>query len=116
VCFCIVISEPGKPGRPVVNIDNKRQVTIKWTPPDSDGGSQITQYIIYSGSTDMDSESFVKQEIAGQSASCTFSEWLALKSMYKFAVAAENKSGIGPLSEFSDWVKTPNRSGKNIVS
>jgi len=112
MCISIGITEPGKPGRPIVNLDDKRQVTIEWTPPDSDGGSQITQYIIYSGSPDMDSESFVKQEIAGRSASCTFSKRLALKSMYKFAVAAENTSGIGPLSEFSEWVKTPNRGGK----
>ena len=112
VCVSIEITEPGKPGRPVVNLDDKRQVTIECTPPDSDGGYQITQYIIYSGSPDVDSESFVKQEIAGRATSCIFSKRLALNCMYKFAVAAESKSGIGPLSEFSEWVKTPNRGGK----
>ena len=112
MCISIGITEPGKPGRPIVNLDDKRQVTIEWTPPDSDGGSQITQYIICSDSPDVDSESFVKREIAGLATSCIFSKPLALNSMYKFAVAAESKSGTGPLSEFSEWVKTPNHGGK----
>jgi len=118
VCISIDISEPGKPGRPVVNMDGERNVTIDWTAPDSDGGSQITQYIICSGSPDTDSESFVKREreVARQSTICTFSEQQKFNSMYKFAVAAKNDSGIGPYSEFSEWVKTPTREGKNIIS
>ena len=44
ISIAIEITEPGKPGRPIVNLDDKRQVTIEWIPPDSDGGSQITQY------------------------------------------------------------------------
>jgi len=104
---------PGKPGRPVVGGLDDRKVTIDWTPPDSDGGSRITQYVIYYSLGDMELESFVKPKIAGRSKSCTFSKELQFNKLYKFAVAAKNKSGIGPLSEFSETVKTPNRSGKN---
>jgi len=105
---------PGKPGRPVINRVDDRRVTIDWTPPDSDGGSRIIKYVIHYSFGDMDLESFVRPKIAGRSASCTFSKVLQCNKMYKFAIAAKNKSGLGPLSEFSEIVKTPNNSGKNI--
>lgn len=114
VCVSIGMKEPDKPGRPVVNSVKGRQVTIGWTPPDGHSRSQFIQYIIYYSSVDMDLESFVKPRIAGRSRSCTFSKLLKFNRMCKFAVAAENKSGIGPLSEFSECVKTPTHRGKNI--
>jgi len=106
---------PSKPGRPVINELHGRKVTINWIPPDSDGGSRITQYVIHYSLGDIDLESFVKPNVAGRSTSCIFSKELQFNKLYKFAVAAKNKSGIGPLSEFSEPVKTPNRSGKNII-
>jgi len=106
---------PGKPGRPVVSAVNGRQVTMDWTPPDSDGGSKIIQYIIYYDSIDNGMESLFTPRIAGRSKSCTFSKMLKFNGMCKFAVAAKSKSGIGPLSEFTEYVKTATRHGKNIV-
>ena len=82
-------------------------MTIHWTPPDSDGGSQITEYVIYYGDDAMGLDSFLKPELAGHSTNCTFSKQMKYNKMYKFAVAAENESGLGPLSEFSECVKTP---------
>jgi len=114
VCFCVGIKQPGKPGCPVISSVNGREVTVDWTPPDSVGGSQITQYIVCYGSADQDVESFVKAKIAGRSKSCTFSKSLKFNCTCKFAVAAKNKSGIGPLSEYSACVKTPTRSGNDI--
>lgn len=106
---------PGQPGRPVVNAVNGRQVTMDWTPPDSDGGSKIIQYIIHYDSTDNGMESLLTPKTAGRSRTCTFSKILKFNSMCKFAVAARNRSGIGPLSEFSECVKTATCRGKNIV-
>ena len=107
---------PGKPGRPVVSKVSDREVTMDWTPPDSDGGSNISQYIInYHDSSDLDLESCVKPRIAGRSKCCTFSKPLTLNKTFKFAVAAKNKFGIGPLSEFSEFIKTPNCTGRNAT-
>jgi len=107
------IKIPGQPGRPVISRLDGRKVTIDWTPPDTYGGSQIVQYIIYYSTADV--ESLVKLKIAGKSKSCTFNKLLKCNTTYKFAVAAKNKSGLGPLSEFSEYVKTSTRRSKNII-
>jgi len=103
-----------KPGCPVMRV-NGRKVTIDWTPPDSDGGFQITQYVIHYVEGDIELAFFVKPRMAGRSTSCTFSKEMKYNEMYKFAVAAKNISGLGPLSEFSESVKTPTYIGKNII-
>ena len=120
VCVCVAYiltgtKVPGKPGRPVVNKVSDREVSMDWVPPDSDGGSQIIQYIIYHGSSDLDLESSVKLEIVGRSKLCTFSKRLTFNKTYKFAVAAKNKRGVGPLSDFSDCIKTPTRGGRHDI-
>ena len=103
---------PGKPGCPVVNRVSDWEVTLGWKPPDSDGGSQIIQYIIYHGSADVELESFEKPKTAGRSENCTFTKQLTFNKTYKFAVAAKNRFGVGPLSEFTECIKTPTRAGK----
>lgn len=106
---------PSQPGRPVINRVDGRKVTIDWTPPVSNGRSQIIQYVIHYTTADVDLESFMKPKIAGRSTSCTFSKMMKYNKTYKFAVAAKNKSRLGPLSEFSDCVKTPTDEGKNVM-
>ena len=108
----IGIKVPGKPGRPIVKRVDGRDVTLDWTPPDSDGGANITEYVIYHGSADVELESLEKPKTAGRSKSCTFSKQLTFNKTYKFSVAAKNRFGIGPLSEFSESIKTPTRAGK----
>jgi len=106
---------PGKPGCPVVNRVSDKEVTLDWMPPDSDGGANITEYVIYHGSTDANLQSLEKPKTAGRSKSCTFSKQLTFNKTYKFAVAAENRFGIGTLSEFTESVKTPTRAGRYVV-
>jgi hypothetical protein len=38
--------EPDKPGKPDVKDWNRHQADLKWAPPKSDGGAQITSYIV----------------------------------------------------------------------
>ena len=89
-------------------------MTIHWAAPDSDGGSKITDYVIHYGAADMDLESFVKHKVTGGKTRCTISRGIRRNKKYKFAVAAENKDGVGPLSEYSEWIKTPACSGTCI--
>jgi len=81
VRMCTDSKMPGKPGRPVVSSVNERQVSMDWTPPDSDGGSKIIQYIIYYDNTDNGMESVLKAKIAGRSTTCTFSKMLKFNNM-----------------------------------
>ena len=120
VCVCVAYiltgtKVPGKPGRPVVNKVSDREVTIDWEPLHSDGGRKVIQYIIYCSNSDLNLESFVTPKIAGRSKCCTFSKQLTFNKMFKFAVAAKNKYGVGPLSEFSEFIKTPTRRGRNVT-
>ena len=89
-------------------------MTINWTVPDSDGGSAITHYIIRYGTADMDLESFQKRRVTGRQTSCTIGSRMRQLEEYKFAVAARNNEGVGPLSEFSEWIKIPTREGMYI--
>jgi len=91
-----------------------KKVTIQWTPPNSDGGSKITHYVIHYGTADMDLESFVKRKITGRKTTCIISRRIRRNKEYKFAVAAENKDGVGQLSEFSDWIKTTAVCGRHV--
>lgn len=42
----VVLDEPGKPGTPEIEDYDRDFVKLKWTAPESDGGSPITAYII----------------------------------------------------------------------
>ena len=110
-CVFAVTRVPDVPGRPVVDKVDDNEVTIHWTSPDSDGGSKITHYVIHYGTEDMDLESFAKHRVTGRKTSCTISRRICRNKQYKFAVAAENKDGVGPLSEFSECINTPARTG-----
>jgi len=100
-----VTTVPGIPGRPEVDKVDAGKVFIHWSAPD-DGGSEITQYVIFYGTADMDFESFEKQSVSGDKTSCTVSSRIRRNKEYKFAVAAGNKEGVGPVSEFSEFIKT----------
>lgn len=47
-CFqCHVFSdEPSKPNTPEITDYDDQSVTLKWTPPEKDGGAPIEKYII----------------------------------------------------------------------
>ena len=108
------IQFPGVPGRPLVVRVIGKKVTIQWTAPNSDGGSKITHYVIHYGTADLDLESFVKRKITGRKTTCIISRRIRRNEEYKFAVAAENKDGVGQLSEFSDWIKTTAVCGRHV--
>ena len=89
-------------------------VSICWAAPDDDGGSEITRYIIHYGTADMDLESFEKHMVTGDKTSCTLRSRIRRNKEYKFAVAAENQAGVGPLSKFSEWIKTTAVCGRPV--
>jgi len=89
--------EPGKPGTPDVTDWDADRVNLEWTPPESDGGAPITQYVIEKkGKHGRDWQECGK--VAGDQ---TTAEILGLKEgeEYQFRVKAVNKAGPGEASD-----------------
>lgn len=89
---------PGKPGTPVVDEITMETANLTWTPPPSDGGSPITNYIV---------EARILSEIKWKKVSegetvpdKKFTvKGLQEDTQYEFRVTAENKAGQGPPSD-----------------
>ena len=81
------------------------QVTLSWTPPESDGGAAIVGYLIYQGtspghesSTPVPSSDITGCTHTATAGSCTVTA-LADGTAYYFMVAAENDlEAVGPMS------------------
>ena len=81
------------------------QVTLSWTPPESDGGAAIVGYLIYQGtspghesSTPVPSSDITGCTDTATAGSCTVTA-LADGTAYYFMVAAENDlEAVGPMS------------------
>jgi len=112
---------PSTPRRPVADCEycDGIYLTLKWTQPDDDGGTDITGYVIkYRGRprwyreyrednaelTDDDYCSPVN--VAGNTTQFQFTDELEEMMRYQFAVAAVNAAGQGQFSLFSDYVRT----------
>ena len=96
------IKPPDAPSRPEIRKVTENSATISWSPPESDGGSPVTNYIVerrepgkdrwvkVTRMTITDTEFTVKD--------------LTPKHEYEFRVVAENKAGVGGASEASKSV------------
>ena len=84
---------PGKPGTPEIADVTSTSLTIKWKPPDTDGGSPITNYVVEQ------SERFSPRWNKISSDNLTECEF-TIKNLpegqtYQFRVSAQNKAGVG---------------------
>ncbi|KAG1672466.1 Twitchin [Nymphon striatum] len=89
--------EPGKPGTPEIDDYDKDFVDLKWTPPESDGGSPITGFIIEK--KDKYSPDWLPAaEVSGDETKARIPD-LVEGNQYEFRVRAVNKGGPGEPSE-----------------
>ena len=98
---------PDKPGRPEVVEVIGTSVRLQWTAPDSDGGADITEYTVMCSTSDetrcitvpgdADTKPLISHAIRNQ---------LRAKVEYKFAVAAVNRMGQGPQSDWTESILT----------
>jgi hypothetical protein len=89
-----VITRPG-PVLWLLALDRDGYVDLKWMPPEDDGGSNITSYIVYKG----DSEDDLQFGGMGDMAQCTAGDyWVTNGKTYYYAISAVNAVGIGPMS------------------
>ncbi|GFO38541.1 titin, partial [Plakobranchus ocellatus] len=96
-----------KPGRPVGPMElsdlTKDSVTLSWKPPESDGGTPITKYIIESRPSARSNWAPIG-EVKGESLNFT-ADNLREGTEYHFRVLAVNKEGQGPALEAKETVK-----------
>lgn len=95
--------KPGKPGAPDIKESGKSFVTLIWSPPENDGGSEIFNYVV-----EYRPEGAFKWKRATEDtvAATTYTiKGLQAETQYDFRVSAENKAGVGPPSEGSLSIK-----------
>ena len=91
---------PGPPAKPTCENVDKTTITVSWTPPENDGGSPVTGYIIER--CDVTRGRWVKcNSERVTELSFTVPE-LNEGANYQFRVSAENAAGVGKPSPISD--------------
>lgn len=102
MCFTIFILDPPSPPRflEVINI-TKNTADLKWTPPERDGGSPITNYIVEK--RDVRRKGWQTVDTTVKETKCSVTP-LSEGSLYVFRVAAENAVGQSDYCELEDSV------------
>lgn len=80
---------------------NKDFVTLDWTEPQSDGGSQIIQYVIEKCDTTRGTCSWTVAGTVGPKELTFRASKLFQGNVYLFRVLAENQAGPGPAVELA---------------
>ena len=91
---------PDPPAIPIVSKIDSTEMTVQWTPPESDGGSPILGYTVECKDTTSIQWRKVNSDSVKET-SCVVAD-LMVNSKYQFRVCAENKAGVGPPSKVSD--------------
>lgn len=95
----IISDEPLKPGTPEITDYDNESVSLKWTPPEFDGGAPIEKYIIEK--KDRYKPDWEKAiEVPGNQLEGKVPD-LKERGEYQFRVIAVNKAGPSPPSDAS---------------
>ena len=105
-------SVPDQPRSPNVVKLVGTLVILEWTAPTTDG--EISSYAVRYGVPGTDTDKYSETRVDGQTTACRLTQ-LKPDTKFHFAVAAVNKVGRGPWSEFSEYVVTYNQPGKLCV-
>ena len=98
--FFFLKDVPEAPGKPDVTAVDSKQITLSWSPPESDGGSPITGYIVEKKETTTTRWAKAHRDSVTET-SLVVKDLIEGKE-YVFHVAAINKAGTGPFSEPSE--------------
>lgn len=105
----MLLDEPGRPGKPVIEDYSVSTVSLTWTKPETDGGRPITHYIV-----EMKDKLSVewKEVMVTPDDKCKATvDGLKENQVVQFRVRAANKAGFGEPSEATEnhTVKHRNR-------
>ena len=103
---------PEAPGKPEVTAVDRKEITITWSPPESDGGSPVTGYIVEKKETTSTRWTKAVRDSVTET-TLTVRDLIEGKE-YVFHVAAVNKAGTGPFSEPSESRITKPPYGKSL--
>jgi len=103
----MTVEKPDKPGLPEVIDVTGTSVSLQWTVPDSDGGTDINEYIVMFCTSNQTKQTGVSADANTESLmSYTIRNKLQAHQKYSFAVAAVNRVGQGPRSDMTQDVTT----------
>ena len=88
---------PDAPDRPDITNVDRNEISISWSPPESDGGSRITSYIVEKRDTSSTRWTKATKQTVTET-ELTIKDLLE-GNEYEFRVAAVNKAGMGPFSQ-----------------
>lgn len=92
-----VTMAPGVPSAPTnvaaTQDDQAQTAALTWAPPASDGGSQITGYLVTRTGTDIDGQGPLSENLSSAAGSYTFDD-LAAATAYSLSVKAINAQGV----------------------
>ncbi len=95
---------PGRPDAPEVTEITAESASLSWSPPASDGGAPITNYVV-----EMKAKKDIKWKNVSKGQIVAETEFtvpdLSEGVEYEFRVAAENKAGVGQQSQPSKAAK-----------
>ncbi len=115
ICPLGSIAGPGLPGAPTspAATGGDSSATVTWSPPDSDGGSPITGYNVYEGTTaGGESTTPVNSSPLSATAASDLITSLTNGTSYFFTVTAINAVGEGPAS--AEVTATPTAAGPTL--
>jgi titin len=102
--LCIILDVPSEPRDLVVKGCGKDYVDIAWIPPETDGGSEVLQYVIEKRDVTRGIGPWmVCGTVSAAELSCR-SNKLFQGNAYQFRVSAENRVGAGPPVEMQEAV------------
>lgn len=106
--FILVFTDkPGPPASVKISHVFADRIKLRWEPPLSDGGAEITNYIVDKRETSRANWAQVTSNINGQITNCSV-EKLIEGHEYEFRISAENKYGVGdPIVTSSVIAKNP---------
>lgn len=103
--------KPGAPRNLKVTGVTQNSVSLKWNEPDSDGGSELTNYVL----EDREGVRRAWQRVGSVDVTeeCQYTVPLLTEgAQYVFRVAAENSVGVGEFAELSQTVIPKSQFGK----
>ena len=104
---------PEAPNSPDVSNIDKTSIKVTWSPPEHDGGSEITGYIVER--RDAGRDRWVKAHKKPlMDTSFTATDLIEGKE-YEFRISAENKAGVGEPSAPSVTIRAKLPFGKNLI-
>ncbi|XP_060593324.1 uncharacterized protein LOC132747735 isoform X2 [Ruditapes philippinarum] len=112
--YVFLRDKPGAPGVPKCKTTTEDSITLSWTPPNREGGSPVTRYVLERGEKGDDvweTRSYSVNQVTEFTATS-----LQEGKEYEFRVAACNNAGTGEFSNYSEpfKVQSPQDTKRNI--